>query len=624
MLKQKQLPELASEVRQFIINNVSKTGGHLAPSLGAVDIIIALHYCLNTPKDAIVWDVGHQAYAHKILTGRKNFSTLRKKNGLSGFPNIHESEYDSFIVGHGSTSISTALGMVAARDIKKRANGKIAAFIGDGSLGGGMAFEALNHAGQLQKDILIILNDNEFSISPSVGAFSKYLNRIIANPIYNKVRKQMQDVVKRIPRVGSAAFNAARRLEEGLKNLLVPGIIFEEMGIRYFGPVDGHDINALIEMLHNVVPFKEPRMIHVITKKGKGYKFAEKNPSKFHGTSPFIISTGEPTKAPQPTFTQAFGQKLIELAKNNKKIVAITAAMPEGTGLSGFKENFPDRFFNVGMAEQHAVSFGAGLAKNGLIPIVAIYSTFLQRSYDQIMHDVALQGLHVVFCLDRAGTVGEDGVTHQGAFDMAYMRNIPNMVLMAPKDLVELTDMLDFAVNKVNGPVSIRYPRGGMIIAGKCQMGESKIQLGKPEVLRVGKDVAILAVGCMALPSLESSHILSEYGISAEIINARFIKPLDEEFIKRLCNRVKYIVTVEDGCLKGGFGSAVLETISRLEIKDARVKTLGLADEFIEHATRSELLSQAGLDTQGIAASVKEFCRSPEASGRTLLRIKDR
>jgi len=608
-LSQEQLPQLASEIRKLIIDTVSKTGGHLAPSLGAVDIIICLHYCLNTPEDTIVWDVGHQSYAHKILTNRKKqFHTLRQEGGISGFPNIHESEYDPFIVGHGSTSISTALGLAAARSLKGT-NEKIAAFIGDGSLGGGMAFEALNHAGQLGKDILIILNDNEFSISPSVGAFSKYLNRVLTNPIYNKIRKQMQDLVKRIPKVGSAAFKAARRLEEVLKTILVPGIIFEEMGIRYFGPVDGHDVNALIEILKNVIPLKEPRMIHVITKKGKGHKFSEADPPKFHGTSPFNTGNGQPKQASEFTFTEAFGRELVKLAETNNQIIAITAAMPEGTGLIPFKNKFPKRFFNVGMAEGHAVGFAAGLARNGFVPVVAIYSTFLQRAYDQMIHDVALQNLHVVFCLDRAGVVGEDGPTHHGIFDISYMRHIPNFVCMAAKNQEELMAMLDFAVNDIKGPVSIRYPRGGVNqpSVNSHQLSGAKIELGKAEVLRAGKDIALLAIGPMAHTSLEAAHLLSDDGISAEVINMRFIKPMDEEFIKKLCKKTKYIVTIEDACLKGGFGSAVSEIIVKLGIENIKLRTLGLADQFIPQAKRQQQLLKAGLDAEGIAACARKL-----------------
>ncbi|MDD5504790.1 MAG: 1-deoxy-D-xylulose-5-phosphate synthase, partial [Candidatus Omnitrophica bacterium] len=441
-----ELAQLAGEIRGFMVDTVSKTGGHLAPSLGAVDLILALHYCLDTPKDKIVFDVGHQAYAHKIITGRKNsFHTLRQKGGISGFPNADESEYDVFTVGHGSTSISTALGLCCARDIKSSGE-KIVAVIGDGSLGGGMAFEGLNHAGQLKKDIVIILNDNEFSISPSVGAFSRYLNRVITNPMYNRIRSDMERLIRRVPRLGFRLAKAAQKLEEGLKNLLVPGIIFEEMGIRYFGPVDGHNIKAMAEVMNNVMSFKEPRMIHVVTKKGKGFKFAENAPAKYHGIVPFDTEDGTSLVQSGDSFTTGFGEKIVELASKDKRIAAVTAAMTEGTGLSKFEKIFPDRFFNVGMAEGHAVGFAAGLAKKGLIPVVAVYSTFLQRAYDQIIHDVALQGLHVVFCLDRAGVVGEDGATHHGVFDISYLRHIPNIVLMAPKDIPELKLMLEYAV----------------------------------------------------------------------------------------------------------------------------------------------------------------------------------
>ncbi|MFH0732864.1 MAG: 1-deoxy-D-xylulose-5-phosphate synthase [Candidatus Omnitrophota bacterium] len=618
-LAQEKLPELAHEIRSFIIKTVSETGGHLAPSLGAVDVIISLHYCLNTPKDTIVWDVGHQAYAHKILTERRDkFHTLRQRDGISGFPNAFESEYDAFTVGHGSTSISTALGMAAARRIKKIKD-KTIAFIGDGSLGGGMAFEALNHAGQLQEDLLIVLNDNEFSISRSVGAFSKYLNRVLTNPIYNRIRTQMQDVVKRIPKVGSATFNAARKLEEALKNLLVPGIIFEEMGIRYFGPVDGHNINATIGLLKNVIPIKGPRIIHVVTKKGKGYELAEKSPHRFHGTTPFNIDSGENKTASSFSFTDAFSQKLIELASSDDKIIAVTAAMPEGTGLDAFHEKFPNRFFNVGIAEEHAVGLAAGLAKSALVPVVAIYSTFLQRSYDQIIHDVALQNLHVVFCLDRAGLVGEDGPTHHGNFDIAFMRHVPNIVCMAPKDQQELMDMLEFAIYKVKGPVAIRYPRGSVTqrpgssssSAGLSlrYSGGAEIQLGKAEVLREGKHVAILTIGSMAQASLEAADILSEYKISAEVVNMRFIKPIDEDLMRKLCQRIRHIVTVEDGCLKCGFGSAILETINKSGIKNLSVETLGLPDEFITHGKKDQLLSDYGLDAKGIASTVKALLK---------------
>jgi len=609
-LEPAQLPELAQEIRDLIIEVMSKTGGHLAASLGAVDFTIALHYCLDAPRDTIVWDVGHQAYCHKILTGRRNrFHSIRQRKGLSGFPNINESEYDAFTVGHGSTSISTALGLCAARDINGT-DEKIVAVIGDGSLGGGMAFEGLNHSGQLYKDILIVLNDNEFSISPSVGAFSRYLNRIITNPIYNKVKTDLDRLIKKVPRVGKGLYRATKRFEDGIKNLLVPGMLFGEMGVRYFGPIDGHNIDAVIEVLRNVLPLNEPRLIHLITKKGKGFRFAEENPPKFHGTPSFDVNTAEALSVNESTFTSTFSKKLIELASQDNRIVGITAAMPEGTGLDKFEEKFPDRFFNVGMAEEHAIGFAAGLAKKGLVPVVAIYSTFLQRSYDQIIHDLCLQNFHVVLCLDRAGLVGEDGPTHHGAFDISYLRHIPNITAMAPRNLPELEEMLEFAVNH-NGPISIRYPRGNIgDIAnedtGQQQKGQT-IELGKAEILRVGNDIAILAIGDMVAPSLEAAHILAEDDIHAEVVNMRFIKPIDENMILKILERTDKIVVVEDNVLKGGFGSAVLEVVNTHGKKDLRIKRLGLPDKFIAHGSRRELFRGLGLTAEKIAKTAKKF-----------------
>jgi len=611
-LNVQELPQLAEEVRKLIIETVSKTGGHLAPSLGAVDFIIALHYCLNAPDDIIVWDVGHQAYCHKILTGRKErMNTLRQKDGISGFPNANESEYDPFTVGHGSTSISTALGLCAARDIKGSRE-KVVVVIGDGALGGGMAFEGLNHAGQLHKDILIILNDNELSISPSVGAFSRYLNRILTNPAYNRIRGDLERLIRRVPRLGFRLSRAARKLEEGLKNLLVPGMLFEEMGIRYFGPVDGHDINAMVGVIKNILPLEEPRLLHVVTKKGKGFKFAEQAPSKFHGTSPFDIDTAQPISAPAKSFTEVFSSKIVSLAAKDERITAITAAMPDGTGLARFEETFPKRFFNVGMAEGHAVGFAAGLARKGLLPIVAIYSSFLQRSYDQIIHDVCLQNLHVIFCLDRGGVVGEDGPTHHGVFDISYMRHIPNLVCMAPKDLHEMEDMLEFATAH-KGPISIRYPRGGIlespIVSNRLPEGRQDIALGRAETLRAGKDIAILAIGDMAGPALEAADLLSEKNIQAEVVNMRFIKPIDHGIILTLAKRIKKLVVVEDNVLEGGFGSAVLEVLDNHKEYGVEVVRIGLPDEFIRHAKRSELLEEFGLSAKGIANSVNSFQR---------------
>ncbi len=607
VLSFKQLSQLADEVRDLMIGAVAKTGGHLAPSLGAVDFIIALHYCLNAPRDKIIWDVGHQAYCHKILTNRKDrFHTLRQKGGISGFPNIEESEYDIFTVGHGSTSISTALGLCAARDLKGTSE-KIVAVIGDGSLGGGMAFEGLNHAGQLHKDLLIILNDNEFSISPSVGAWSRYLNRVITNPVYNRVRVDVDRLIRRVPKLGFRLAGAARKLEEGLKNLLVPGMIFEEMGIRYFGPVDGHNIPAFVEVINNVLPLDEPRLIHVVTKKGKGFKFAENAPSKFHGTAPFDREKGEITPSSGTSFTKAFSNKIVELAGKDSRIVAITAAMPDGTGLDDFEKTFPDRFFNVGMAEAHAVGFSAGLAKKGLIPVLAIYSSFLQRAYDQIIHDVALQNLHVVFCIDRAGLVGEDGPTHHGVFDISYLRHIPNLVCMAPKDIEELDAMLEFAIG-FTGPVAIRYPRGKALGKAGVNVSMQRIELGRSEMLRAGNDIAIFAIGDMALPALEAAHILAGENIQAEVINMRFIKPIDNDIILRTAKRIKKFLVVEDNVLEGGMGSSLIEVLADNN-QNVEVKRVGVPDRFITYAKRDELLAELGLSAKAIAGKAREWLR---------------
>ncbi len=597
-LKVTELPHLAQEIREEILKTVSRTGGHLASSLGAVELAIALHYTLNTPTDMVLWDVGHQSYAHKMLTGRfDRFSTLRQLGGLSGFPSKEESPiYDIFTSGHSSTSISTALGLVLARDLKKESN-KIAVVIGDAALAGGMAFEALNHAGHMRKDLIIILNDNELSISKSIGALSRYLNRIITNPAYNKIRKDVEKVLKRIPRFGFRAYRAARRLEEGLKNLLVPGMLFEEMGFRYFGPIDGHNIAQLVSTFKNVMDLKEPILIHVITKKGKGYRFAEERPSDFHGTGPFVLETGEKIKTDKDeTFTEAFSEKIVELADRDSRIVGVTAAMVDGTGLNKFASLFSERFFDVGISEEHAVGLSAGLARKGFRPIVAIYSTFLQRGYDQIIHDVCLQNLPVIFCLDRAGLVGEDGQTHQGIFDIAYLRHMPNLIVMAPKNTAELKDMLEFAL-KQERPVAIRYPKGS--ITGLSSVS-SLIKLGKAEVIKEGKDFAIISIGSMVTIAMETAALLSKKRINAMVVNGRFIKPLDEELIENICTGIKKIITLEEAVLEGGFGSAILEFIEKENIKGVRVKRIGLPDKFIEHGKRSELFLKYNLTPHAI------------------------
>ena len=601
-----QLPQLAREIREKMIDVVSENGGHLASSLGSVELAIALHYLLDTPKDAILWDVGHQAYPHKILTGRRDqFNLLRQLGGLSGFPNKNESVHDAFTVGHSSTSISSALGMAVAGDILKEKRRSVAV-IGDGALGGGMAFEALNHTGTSGKDLIVILNDNEMSISKPIGALSKYLNRILTAPIYNKVRKEVEELVKGIPRIGQTVYKAGRKFEEGIKNLLTPGIIFEEMGFRYFGPIDGHDIPLLIDTIKKVMCLGGPVLLHILTKKGKGYKPAEDEPSRFHGAKPFEKETGrdKDSDVKQDSFTKVFGKKIVELAGSNDRIVAITAAMPEGTGLVKFSEKFPERFFDVGIAEQHATTFAAGLSNGGLVPVVAIYSTFLQRAFDQMIHDVSLQGLHVVFCLDRAGLVGEDGPTHHGIFDIAYLRQIPHMVVMAPSSGKELEDMLEFAVGYKNGPIAIRYPRAE---AEKLVAMGTDIRLGKAEVLKEGRDLAILAIGSMVEPALEAADELQKKkNINITVINARFARPLDENLLEELAEKHKHIITIEEGVAEGGFGSAVLEFVAREGIKKLRVHRLGLPGEFIEHGQRDLLLHKYHLSTEGIVDEVLE------------------
>lgn len=610
-----QLPILAQEIRNVIIETVSSSGGHLASSLGAVELALGIHYCLNTPQDIIIWDVGHQAYAHKILTGRRDrFHTLRKFEGISGFPNRFESEYDVFTTGHGSTSISTALGMVAARELSGNLSQRIVAVIGDASLGGGMAFEALNHAGHLHKKMLVILNDNEMSISRSVGALSKYLNRIITAPRYNKVRKDIEGLLKRVPRFGFRVIRAARRLEEGIKNLLVPGMFFEELGFRYFGPIDGNDVGMVVKTLKNIMDMNEPVLLHVLTKKGKGYSHAENIPERFHGVGSFNVATGqklsgygEETPEQKRSFTNAFSEIIIEAAGTEKKIVAITAAMPEGTGLDRFAEIFPDRFFDVGMAEEHAVGFGAGLANAGLKPVVAVYSTFLQRSYDQIIHDVCLQNLNVIFMLDRAGLVGEDGPTHHGMFDIAYLRQIPNMVIMAPRDEEELKAMFSFALSYDNGPIAIRYCRGPSYPVMPPTPERTQVVLGKGSLLRKGRDATIASIGYMSNIALDAARSLSDEGIDCEVIDARFVKPLDLELITGSVTKTGKLFTVEEGIVSGGFGVFILESIIDKISKGTIIKNIGLPDKFVEHGKREILLDKYGLSARKIKEKIRTF-----------------
>ena len=600
------LPVLAEEIRERLLEVVSRTGGHLASNLGVVELTIALHYIYDTPEDMIVWDVGHQAYVHKILTGRRReFHTLRQYGGISGFPKIDESKHDSFNVGHSGTSVSAALGLVEARDKRGKSN-KVIAVIGDGSMTAGMVFEGLNHTGALKKDIIVILNDNEMSISKNVGAISSYLSKIITGSLYTKVKQETEFFIKNIPRIGEPMLKVAKKAEESVKGLVGPGTLFEELGFRYIGPIDGHTFDHLFPTLENIKKLKGPVLVHIVTKKGKGYPPAERDPAAFHGIPPFDIKTGMPLKKSViPTYTKVFSQSLIRLAERNDKIVAISAAMPEGTGLNSFAERFPDRFYDVAIAEQHGVTFAAGLATGGYHPVVAIYSTFLQRSYDQIVHDVCLQNLPVTFAIDRAGVVGEDGPTHHGTFDINYLRHIPNIIIMSPKDEDELQHMLSVAVN-YNGPSAVRYPRGaGIGVEMKPQF--MSLEIGKGELISDGSDVAIIALGNMVYPAIEAAGILKKIGIDAAVANARFAKPVDEEMILELANKCGYIVTVEDGALAGGFGSAVLETLEKHAVTDVHVKRIGLPDKFIEHGTIRELHKLYGLDADNIAQTVSFF-----------------
>ena len=606
-LSEEQLEMAAAEIRSTIINTVSKTGGHLAPCLGTVELTLALHKVFSCPRDKIVWDVGHQSYTHKILTGRlKKFSTLRQKGGITGFPNRFESEYDAFGAGHASTSVSAALGMAVARDLN-RDDYNVIAVIGDGALTGGEAFEGLNNAGISKRKLIVILNDNEMSIAPNVGALSEYLSMIRIDEKYKRAKKDLKKLLGTIPGIGDSVVKTANYFKDSVRNAIVPGSLFEAMGFSYLGPLDGHDIGGLVNVLEKVkLNMDEPVLIHVQTKKGRGYPPAERDPAKFHGIGRFNVLDGKPIASVStvPTYTAVFSQSLIDLAGKNKDITAITAAMPSGTGLQKFSNVFPDRCFDVGIAEEHAVTFAAGMAAAGKKPVVALYSTFSQRAYDQIIHDVALQKLPVVFCLDRAGLVGEDGPTHHGVFDMAYMRQIPNMTVMAPKDENELRQMLSSALS-YDSPVSIRYPRGSAC-GVKIQEEFSPLERGRGEVLTEGKDAAIIAVGSMVANSLKAAELLKEKGISVSVINARFIKPLDRDLILKAADEHNCIITAEEGVLAGGFGSAAAELLAD-EGKSNRLLRLGIKDEFIEQGTRAELLAECGLDDKSIADSVEKF-----------------
>lgn len=592
-IKKEDLPKLAEEIRKEIITTVSKNGGHLAPSLGAVDLTVALHYVFNCPEDKIIWDVGHQAYSHKILTGRKDrFKTIRTHNGLSGFPKRAESEYDAFGVGHSSTSISAALGFAAARDLKGE-NYKVVAVIGDGSMTGGLAFEGLQNAGHLKKNMLVILNDNEMFISQKVGAIAGYFAKLLTIGMVKKVEEKVMKTVSRFHSFGSPFGKLIKRV----KVMLFPGMLFEEMGFTYIGPVQGHDIGNLVKILSNIKDMKGPVFLQVVTKKGKGYEPAEENPTQFHGVGKFDPETGEIEKSKgSPSYTEIFSNALVKMAQANDKIVAITAAMPEGTGLDKFAKHFPNRYFDVGIAESHAVTFAAALAAGGMHPVCAIYSTFMQRAIDNIIHDVALQKLPVVFALDRAGIVGEDGGTHHGVFDLSYLKHIPNLIIMAPADENELQHMLKTAFNS-NMPCAIRYPRGSGTGA-TLDMAPSVLQIGKAKVMQEGGDICLLGIGNQVENCLRAAEILEEKNIKASVVNMRFLKPLDGEVIKEMLSKTKKFITVEENVLEGGFGESIKALLCDT---DAIVECIGLPDKFIEHGSPRILREKYGLTAKNIA-----------------------
>ena len=586
---------LAEEIREKILDTVSETGGHLASNLGVVELTIALHSVFNTPLDKIIWDVGHQSYVHKILTGRKNkLSTLRKMDGIAGFPKSCESVYDNFNTGHSSTSISVGLGIARARDIKGE-NNKVIAVIGDGALTGGMALEALNDVGSSNTNMIVILNDNEMSISKNVGGISMMLSKLRTKSVYVNTSVKGKKVIGKIPVVGKKIVKLVQRTKRGIKQLVIPKMYFEDIGFRYLGPVDGHNLEKLEDILKISKEQEGPILIHVLTKKGKGYKPAENNPDKFHSTSKFNKETGEKEFKGKKDYSKVFGEKLVEIAKENKKIVAITAAMADGTGLTEFSKKYPDRFFDVGIAEQHAVGMAAGLAKSGLVPVVPLYSSFIQRAYDQLVHDVAIQDLPVVICADRAGIVGNDGETHQGLLDLSFTNTIPNFNIMAPKDFNELESMLEFAIN-LKKPVMIRYPRGGET---KSFEKSEEITLGKAEVVREGNDIAIIAIGKMVSRAIEVSDKLSENGIEATVINARFLKPLDKDCILKNIKGKKTVATIEDGTIIGGLGSKVEELIFENKL-DINLEKFAYPDEFIKHGSVSEIEEKYGLDVGSI------------------------
>ncbi len=606
-LSAEELTVLAEEIRQEIIRVVSRSGGHLAPSLGVVELTLALHRVFDTSRDRIIWDVGHQSYAHKLLTGRRDrFETLRQYGGIAGFPRREESPHDAFNTGHSSTSISAALGMACARDFLDH-DYRVIALIGDGSLTAGLAFEGLNQAGHLKKNLMVVVNDNSMSISKNVGALSQYLTRLLSAPTYQRLESEVWEIMGKIPAVGERARELASRALEGMRGILVPGVLFEELGFKYFGPLDGHNMSLLIEAFERLKLMEGPLLVHVVTQKGRGYAPAEDDASRFHGIGSFDKASGTLTKKPAAiSYTEVFGRRLAALAEEDDRIVAITAAMPAGTGLTHFARRFPDRFFDVGIAEQHAVTFAAGMAAQGMKPVVAIYSTFLQRAFDQIIHDVCLQNLPVRFMVDRGGLVGDDGPTHHGVFDLTFLRTVPNMVLMSPKDENELASMVRTAIEYNDGPIAVRYPRGSGY-GVRMEYDPPAVPIGKGELLRSGADVCLVAVGSMVRPASDAADELSREGIDCSVLNARFVKPLDAELIVSEAGRTGRVVTVEENAAAGGFGAAVMELLQAKGIDGAATRVLGLPDRFVEHGGRKLLIDQCHLSVADIVAVTRDL-----------------
>jgi 1-deoxy-D-xylulose-5-phosphate synthase len=601
------LKKLCSDVREYMIDVISEVGGHFGGGLGTVELTVAVHKVFNTPHDLVVWDTGHQAYPHKILTGRKEtLKTIRQLNGISGFLKRTESEYDTFGAGHASTSISAALGMAVARDLQKE-DRKVVAIMGDGAMTGGLAYEAMNNSGLIKTDLIVVLNDNRMSIAPNVWQLSNYFTEMIAHPDYNKFKGQIWELTGKLDQFGDRLRKIASRLEGGIKAVITPGMLFEALGFRYFGPLNGHNLHQVIKIFEQVKELKGPILVHVITQKGKGYKPAEGHIQRLHASTPFDKLTGKAhkTSGGGPSYTKIFGEALVEIVKEDPSVVGITGAMPDGTGLDILQQHCPNNYYDVGIAEGHAVTFAAGLATQGITPVVAIYSTFLQRAFDHIIHDVGIQHLHVVFVLDRAGLVGADGPTHHGAFDLTYLRLIPGMVVMAPKDESELRDMLYTAVKYKNGPIALRYPRGSAL-GVTLKHGFDLIEIGKSEKLKKGDDVALLAVGSMVDYALKAHEKLEAEGIHSEVINMRFIKPLDYQMLDDIASRHHKIVTLEESTLLGGFGSGVLEYFAEKNYKND-VLRIGLPDNFIDHGTQKELHHMLGIDPDGIVQKVKLF-----------------